>query len=532
MDDWKAYREHLWIAKDSKYLVDYSLLLGGASELSSSEGLFAQAVADMKALEAGELVNSDEGRMVGHYWLRAPKLAPNDELKTLIEDEVAHVRSFTEKVHAGEISPPKGGVFKYVLSVGIGGSALGPQLLSEAFRTPDQPLEFFSLDNTDPDGAALVLSLIPNLSETLVLVVSKSGGTKETRNGMLLVEEAYRSAGLSFAQHAVAITGEGSLLDEHAKKEGWIERFPMWDWVGGRTSLWCSVGLLPAALIGIDIEALLEGAKEMDELTRVEALRENPAAIVAHSWFQFSKSKDMVVLPYKDRLLLLSRYLQQLVMESVGKQLDRAGNTVEEGLSVYGNKGSTDQHAYVQQLRDGRNNFFALFVEVLNDFASLKKSGAKLDALQDQVSLEVEDGVTAGDYLQGFYLGTREALAENGRSSLTITIPEVSAHSLGALIALFERAVSFYASFVNINAYHQPGVEAGKKAAERVLELQRSIVSQLKSAGDSLTVDEIASRLDSNQHVHIFKILERLSAVGVATKSAGVTQLDARYGLS
>ena len=167
--------------------------------------------------------------------------------------------------------------------------------------------------------------------------------------------------------------------------------------------------------------------------------------------------KDMVVLPYKDRLLLFSRYLQQLVMESLGKRLDLQGHRVDQGLAVYGNKGSTDQHAYVQQLREGVWNFFVVFIRVLESGGS---------------ALQVETGVTAGDYLHGFLLGTREALFDNDRESITITIPRVEARTVGGLIALFERAVGLYAGLVGINAYHQPGVEAGKKAAASILALQ------------------------------------------------------------
>ena len=156
-------------------------------------------------------------------------------------------------------------------------------------------------------------------------------------------------------------------------------------------------------------------------------------------------------------------------MESLGKRLDLEGQRVDQGLAVYGNKGSTDQHAYVQQLRDGVNNFFAVLVRVL-------ESGGE--------RVEVEPGITAGDYLHGFLLGTREALSGNDRDSMTLTVRRVDARTVGALIALFERAVGFYASLVGINAYHQPGVEAGKKAASTVLELQRKVAAAL-SAGAS-----------------------------------------------
>jgi glucose-6-phosphate isomerase len=208
--------------------------------------------------------------------------------------------------------------------------------------------------------------------------------------------------------------------------------------------------------------------------------------------------KDLVVLPYKDRLDFFARYLQQLVMESLGKETDLAGNVVNQGIVVYGNKGSTDQHAYIQQLRDGPNNFFAVFIEVLRDGAAR--------------ALQVEPGVTSGDYLSGFLQGTRKALHEKGRESLTITIERVDARTLGVLIALFERAVGFYASLINVNAYDQPGVEAGKKAAGEVLALQHRIVARLKEQrGKELTAAEIAAALNADPQT-VFCILRHLAA--------------------
>ena len=220
--------------------------------------------------------------------------------------------------------------------------------------------------------------------------------------------------------------------------------------------------------------------------------------------------KDMVILPYKDRLMLFSRYLQQLVMESLGKEHDFDGNVVRQGIAVYGNKGSTDQHAYVQQLRDGVLNFFVTFIEVRKERAGER--------------FEVEKGLTSGDYLQGFLRGTRTALYDKNRESITITIGEVNAFTVGALIALYERAVGFYASLVNINAYHQPGVEAGKKAATVILELQRRVRDAL-SDGSGASADEIAQRLGADAE-DVFHILRHLavndpnvtSGGGVATR--------------
>ncbi len=220
----------------------------------------------------------------------------------------------------------------------------------------------------------------------------------------------------------------------------------------------------------------------MDAKTRSLPVKQNISMLLALMWHHAGGgrgAKDMVVLPYKDRLLLLSKYLQQLVMESLGKELDLDGKMVNQGIAVYGNKGSTDQHAYVQQLRDGVNNFFATFIEVRQ-----AARGAQV---------EVEPGITSGDFLQGFLRGTRTALHENGRENMTLTIPEVNAFTLGALIAIFERAVGFYASLVNINAYHQPGVEAGKKAAGAFLTTLSAVRSRLAAAASPVTADEIAA---------------------------------------
>ena len=417
----------------------------------SARGLDA-AFEAMAELEAGAVANADEGRQVGHYWLRAPELAPAAHAEAIRQMQ-ADVLAFADGIR-------KAGRFDSVLQVGIGGSALGPQLLCDALDT-DRTVAF--LDNTDPDGIARTLATL-DPARTLVLVVSKSGGTKETRNAMLEARRWIDEAGLTWPEHAVAVTGEGSQLDRLARDEGWMATFPMWDFVGGRTSVTAAVGLLPAALAGLDVEGLLAGARSMDAITRTPG-PDNPAAKLAASWRAVGQGRGhraMVVLPYKDRLVLLSRYLQQLVMESLGKRLDRQGRLVHQGLTVYGNKGSTDQHAYVQQLRDGRDDFFALFVAVLEDGGQ---------------NVEVEPGVTTGDYLLGFLLGTRRALSEAGRPSTTLVLDRVDAPTLGAVIALFERAVGLYAELVDLNAYHQPGVEAGKKAAAEVLELQARILA-------------------------------------------------------
>lgn len=498
----------------------------GDGFLSKMEAPFAQAIEAMRELEAGSIANPDENRMVGHYWLRNSKLAPNEGIQKEIEDAIVQIHEFARSVHRGEIRGSSG-KFTQLLLIGIGGSALGPQFVSQALGQPGEDrmqLHFF--DNTDPDGIDLALSpLRGKLGETLCLVVSKSGGTPETRNGMLEAVQAYLSEGLEFSRHAVAVTGEGSMLDEVAVADRWLARFPMWDWVGGRTSELATVGLLPAALQGIEIDEMLDGAAQMDTLTRNPELTQNPAGILAAMWFHATGGtgkKDMVILPYKDRLMLFSKYLQQLIMESLGKEKDLDGKTVYQGIAVYGNKGSTDQHAYVQQLREGVNNFFASFIKVLKD-----REGA---------SINVDKGATTGDFLNAFLLGTREALAENGRESLMITIDEVTPRNVGLLIALYERAVGFYATLVNVNAYHQPGVEAGKKAAARFLDVQRQLLAHLADrSGETFSVSQLANALNlENEEETIYLILEHAAAnpgKGVLKKLNNKT-FDSSYGMS
>jgi glucose-6-phosphate isomerase len=500
---WQRYQEWLYFHEGLGFYLDVSRMRFDNAFVETLQPKFEKAFADMVELEKGAIANPDENRMVGHYWLRNPDLAPTPEVTQEIVASIEQIEVFAEKVHTGAIHPPKAARFTDIISIGIGGSALGPEFVAEALSPDFPPLAIHFIDNLDPAGIDRVLTHLRNrLSSTLVLVISKSGGTPEPRNGMLEVKNAYAKQNLDFANYAVAITMDGSKLDEQAKSENWLMRFPMYDWVGGRTSELSTVGLVPAALQGIDIKGMLDGAKEMDDATRVPNVKNNPAVLLALAWYYAGNGKgekDMVVLPYKDSLLLFSRYLQQLVMESLGKEKDLDGNIVYQGIAVYGNKGSTDQHAYVQQLREGVPNFFATFIEVLED--------------RQGTSPELEPGITSGDYLSGFLQGTRQALYEKHRDSITITIPQVNSRTVGALIALYERAVGYYASLVNINAYHQPGVEAGKKAAADILDLQTKVVNAIKSEKNPMTLAQVAEKAGVSDKIEsMYKILRHMHA--------------------
>ena len=499
---WERFKKYYTEYPDLDLAVDFSRMNMTEEFFASMEPRMQKAFLAMADLEKGAIANPDENRMVGHYWLRNPALAPTEEIRQAIEETITDIEKFAVDIHSGAIRG-SGGIFKNLLLIGIGGSALGPQFVSHALGHPARDkMRLFSFDNTDPDGMNRVLAEIGSgLGQTLCIVVSKSGGTKETRNGMLEAKAAFEKANLDFSKHTVAITQQGSDLYAYALSNQWLKQFPMWDWVGGRTSELSAVGLVPAALQGFDIRSILEGAKKCDEMTRNRDVRKNPAALLSLAWFFAGNGKGdkmMVVLPYKDRLELFSKYLQQLIMESLGKERDLDGKVVRQGLYVFGNKGSTDQHAYVQQLRDGLDNFFVTFIEVLSD--------------GDSISPDVEPQVKPGDYLSGFFLGTRNALFENQRQSITITINNVNPFSIGLLIAIFERAVGLYAGLININAYHQPGVEAGKKAAADIINLHSNILNFIRCSDKPRSIYEIATAIKTDDLEAVFKICKHLAA--------------------
>ena len=464
----------------SGFSIDFSRMNVTAEQLDALQDKFNRAAVEMAALEAGAVKNPDENRKVTHF---------SDRIEYRTSELFREVEDFAEAVRLGKVTSGSGKKFDAVVVNGIGGSALGPQLLQFAINGPywnektsaerNGYLRVYFLDNTDPAGVADLLELI-DLENTLHLCVSKSGGTQETFNNLTALENVYAARNLDFAAYACAVTMPGSKLDEHAKGNNWLKVFPMKESIGGRTSETSIVGHVPAALGGIDFRMFLEGACRMDIWTRNKSYRDNPAMTLAAMWYIAGAGRgdrNMVIVPYSDRLVLLSRYLQQLVMESLGKELDLDGKTVHQGLNVFGNKGGTDAHAFIQQLNDGRDDFFATFIEVMQDADAVKLDG----------------DLTMGDYLHGFLYGLAAALESKKRPVITMEISTVSPANLGALIALYERAVAIYAEFININAFHQPGVQAYKLAAKGMLQAREQLFGNLKNRPVTGSAAELAA---------------------------------------
>ena len=452
------------------------------ADFSGISAKFATAHAEMRKIEAGEIKNQDEGRQVTHF---------TDRISYPESAEFADVNAFAEALRSGSTKGVSGKKIEYAVINGIGGSALGPQLIQFAVNSPywnelsedkrNGFLKIYFTDNTDTAGVADILAVV-DLDQTLVVTISKSGGTQETKNNLTAFEQAFAEVNLDFTKHACAITMEESKLDIYAKSANWLKIFHMAESIGGRTSETSIVGHLPAALAGINFKAMLSGACHMDEWTRNCEVRKNPSYLLAATWYLAGGGKgdkNMIIIPYCDRLVLLSRYMQQLVMESLGKEFDRDGNVVHQGLNVFGNKGGTDAHAFIQQLNDGRNDFFISFIEVM----------------KDPMDIPIEDGIYMGDYLHGFQGGLAAALQSKGRQVIQMRIDKVDEFNLGMLIALYERAVAFYAELINVNAFHQPGVEAYKKASKAIIELLLTVNEKLPAlSGSEGTAAELAEK--------------------------------------
>lgn len=464
----------------------FSLNISGMNftdgDIAGMKGAFEKAYVEMGRIEAGEIKNPDENRKVTHF---------TDRISYASSPLFKDVEEFARAIRKGAIKGSTGKKFEYAVINGIGGSALGPQLMQFAIKGPyanelsaskRKGLKIYFLDNTDTAGLSDVLNVI-DLEKALIVHISKSGGTQETKNNMFAMEQEYAKAGIDFAKHSCAITMKDSSLDKYSRSKNWLKVLEMAESIGGRTSETSIVGHLPAALTGINFKNFIKGACEMDKLTRKKDFSKNPAYMLSAMWYIAGKGKgdrNMVIVPYSDRLVLLSRYMQQLVMESLGKEFDLDGKLVNQGLNVFGNKGGTDAHAFIQQLNDGRDDFFVTFIEVF----------------KDPMAVQIDKGITMGDFLHGFQAGLANALKSKGRQVIEMSIPEVNEFTLGMLIALYERAVAVYAEYIHINAFHQPGVQAYKLASKSVIDLLLDIEKKLASLGSfSGNASELGAKL-------------------------------------
>lgn len=383
--------------------------------------------------------------------------------------------------HVSDISrivEERRGKFDNLVVLGIGGSALGNIALQSALNPSTYNLlpadkrggpRMFVVDNVDPAYFGGVLKFCqqsdPGLKRTLFNVVSKSGETAETAAQFMTIRQMLIDA-LGRADHGrniVAVTDPAKGTMRKICDDNKYTTLPVPDGVGGRFSVLSPVGLFSAAMCGIDINALLDGAADMDKVCTRPALRENPAAMLATLLCRLGmeKSKTVhVMMPYANSLYLLADWYRQLWAESLGKRVDKTGKEVFAGFTPVKALGTTDQHSQVQLYREGPNDKVFGLVEV-KDFG------------RDELPIPSGLGVDAIKYLEGSKFGTllnaekkatEYALVESQRPNFTIEFPQVDARHVGQFIYLWEMATAYVGLMLNIDAYDQPAVETGKVA--------------------------------------------------------------------
>ena len=367
----------------------------------------------------------------------------------------------------------------HVLVLGIGGSALGTKALLNALRRPawnewdDEGRDFFPrltvLENVDPTSVAAALDRI-DPRRVLVNVISKSGGTAETMAQYLVVRRWLEEAlGPAASRHLVFTTDPArGALRELAQRER-IATLDVPPDVGGRFSVLSPVGLLPAALVGIDIEGLLEGARRAVERSDADDLLQNPAALYAG--LHYAADTDLgtrihVLMPYTDRLRELAEWYRQLWAESLGKRVDRKGNTLHSGPTPVGAVGATDQHSQVQLFMEGPFDKVITFAVVDDLGVDITIPGSPdgdggTSALPPD--LQYLQGHTLGELLRAEYEATSTALAQMGRMSCTLRLPDLTAASIGETIMFYQLATGYAGAWYGIDPFDQPGVELGKQ---------------------------------------------------------------------
>jgi glucose-6-phosphate isomerase len=365
-----------------------------------------------------------------------------------------------------------GQAFENIVVLGIGGSALGMIALRSALLNPhwnelsNEGREFYPrlyvLDNIDPATFSAFLKHV-DIRRTLFNVVSKSGGTAETMSQFLIVRRLLEEQlGDGYRRHLIFTTDPAKgVLRRLAEEEG-IAALPIPENVGGRFSVFSAVGLLPAALVGIPIRELLDGAREMDERCRADELRSNPAGLFAVLQYLADTEQDApihVMMPYSDRLRDVADWFRQLWAESLGKERTRAGEVVNVGPTPVKALGATDQHSQVQLYMEGP------FDKTIT-FLIERDAGDDLEipAVYPEIGeLGYLGGHSLGELIRTEMEATEAALAQRGRMSMTLAIPTVDARSLGELFMLLQIATVYAGALYDVDPLDQPGVELGKQ---------------------------------------------------------------------
>ncbi|MDO5106452.1 glucose-6-phosphate isomerase [Capnocytophaga sp.] len=490
-----AQRAEKFSVKWEDFLVDYSknridektmeLLLQLADECQLKDAI--------EKYFTGDLINATEGRAVLHTALRADEnqtvLVEGKNVLPEIKQVKQKIKQFSEEIISGKRRGFTGKPFTDVVNIGIGGSDLGPAMVCEALKFYKNHLNIHFVSNVDGDH---VMESIKHLNPetTLFVIVSKTFTTQETLSNALTIKEWFLKSATEkdIAKHFVAVSTNLKKIDEFGIDAENV--FPMWDWVGGRFSLWSAVGLSIALSVGYDnFDKLLKGANAMDKHFRTTEFKNNIPVIIAllSVWYNnFYGAESQAIIPYTQYLHSLSAYLQQGIMESNGKQTDRDGNPVkyQTGTIIWGEPGTNSQHAFFQLIHQGTKLIPTDFIGYKHSLYGNTDHHNKLMAnffaqtealLKGKTEAEVraEMGANVNEKLVPF------KVFEGNRPTTTFLIDKLTPESLGKLIAMYEHKIFVEGIIWDIFSYDQWGVELGKQLANNILkDIEGDAISQ------------------------------------------------------
>lgn len=487
------------------FLVDYSKNIANQETLD----LLLQLANEVQLKQAigsyfeGDIINQTENRAVLHTALRAKESAKVIVDGVNVMPEIYSVKNkiknFSNEVISGNKKGFTGKSFTDIVNIGIGGSDLGPAMIVEALQFYKNHLNVHFVSNVDGDHVNEIIKKL-NPETTLFVVVSKTFTTQETLSNAETIRSWFLQSATQedVAKHFVAVSTNLQKVTEFGINPDNV--FPMWDWVGGRFSLWSAVGLSVSLAVGFDnFDKLLKGANEMDEHFKNESFDKNIPVILAllSIWYNnFFGAESEALIPYTQYLQKLAPYLQQGIMESNGKSIGRDGKSVnyQTGTIIWGEPGTNSQHAFFQLIHQGTKLIPTDFIGFKNSLYGNKDHHDKLmsnffaqtEALlmgktEAQVKAEFEKQGISGekaDFLLPFKVFT------GNKPTNTILINKLTPETLGALVAMYEHKIFVQGIIWNIFSYDQWGVELGKQLANSILD---EIVSKEVKTHDSST---------------------------------------------
>ena len=449
----------------NNFYVDYSknIITNETKELLLALADEVQLKQAIKAQFSGDVINETENRVVGHTSLR-----DFSNLKPEVSKTLEKIKGFTQEVISGAWKGYTGKSIKTIVNIGIGGSDLGPDMVCESLRYYKNHLDVYFISNVDGDH---VMETIKGLDRdtTLFIIVSKTFTTQETLTNAQTIRRWFLEGAMEdeIAKHFVAVSTNLKAVSDFGIAEENI--FPMWDWVGGRFSLWSAVGLSIACAIGYDhFEDLLKGAHEMDVHFKETDFSENIPVMLAliSVWYNnFYGAESECIVPYSQYLNKLVAYLQQGIMESNGKSVDRNGNPIDyqTGTIIWGSTGTNAQHAFFQLIHQGTKM-------IPTDFIGFSRALYGNEDHQNKLMANMIAQTEA--LLQGTYGSEMEnnfKVFDGNKPTNTVLVEKLTPKSLGSLIAMYEHKLFVQGVIWNIFSYDQWGVELGKKLAKGTL---------------------------------------------------------------